>query len=256
MRQHLICPECNHRLTLHRPVVDASRVKCRNCKAKFYAGKATAEAAGVEEAAFGASAPVESDEPTAPVVEAAVATAPRRRRRKREDEPAGPRWLIPVGVAGLACLMAAGFFLKSTPAVPDEREEVSTETLQPELITATTPLKKVGGVEARLPPNRPSALAGEWELADAPGNVLELHGDGVARVRGAFADDKPIFYEARWYVTVADGNTFELQIGPKQFRAGNHQLRLKLQGEGTLQLTRYFDGSTNNVTERVLKRKA
>jgi len=255
MRQHLICPECNHKLVLHRPVVDASRVKCRNCKAKFYAGRATTTVVE-EEAAFASSAAPALEEPTQREAEAPVATSPRRRRRESPEEPQAPRWLIPLALAGLGCIMAAGFFLTSTPAVPDEREDVSTETLQPSPITVTSPLRKVDGIEARLPPIHPPALAGVWEIVDAPGNVLELQADGVAVVRGAFADDKPIVYTARWYVTVADGTSFELQIGPKRFRQGNHQLRVKVLTDGTLKLTRYFDGSQNNFTERLLRRKA
>src|SRR5262245_36383138 len=36
----VICPQCRGKLSLHRPSVAATRVKCRNCGHKFYAGKA------------------------------------------------------------------------------------------------------------------------------------------------------------------------------------------------------------------------
>lgn len=69
-------------------------------------------------------------------------------------------------------------------------------------------------------------------------------------------NDEVIQYTARWYVIVADGDTFEVHIGPKQFRPGNHQIKVIRRPDGTLRLTRYFNGTAANLTERILKRKA
>src|SRR5580765_7076174 len=127
----VICPQCRGKLSIHRPSVAATRVKCRNCGHKFYAGKAEeiVEANPVAvTSAVAADEPAAAPQVTVVMAPAAIAfdeemkveqRASTRERWREHSRRKRNKWLIPVAVAGLLGLVVMSIaFAKKSHQVP------------------------------------------------------------------------------------------------------------------------------------------
>jgi hypothetical protein len=113
MTTRVVCPHCGEKLVLRQPAIDSTKVKCGNCRGKFYAGHGHGDGAR--------SISVTDD--TA-VSQALVDTPPPIRVERRKTSapasaeasgPVMPAWMVPVGLVALAGLTIAG--LNSRPSV-------------------------------------------------------------------------------------------------------------------------------------------
>ena len=106
----VVCPHCGEKLVLRKPAIESTKVKCSNCRGKFYAGH-------VNE---GRPISISDDTGLPPaLVEAPKAQRVERRIVAEENGqstgPIFPAWLVPVGLVLLVGLSIAG--LNSRPSV-------------------------------------------------------------------------------------------------------------------------------------------
>src|SRR5207302_1210820 len=123
----VICPQCLEKLSIHRPAVAATRVKCRSCGHKFYAGKAeeiletgpitasrvpgSDETAAEPQAAI-VSAPAETAFDQDIKAEQRAATRERRREHRRRKRV---KWLVPSAAVALIAMIVVGVFFSRKP---------------------------------------------------------------------------------------------------------------------------------------------
>jgi hypothetical protein len=253
-----ICPECQKKLVLHRPAIASTRIKCRECGAKFYAGHSTTTGAPV---AAGATSPTPTranpspelaDKQPVPAADPSVELG-EQRQRHREQRPV-PKWAAPVAVAGLLAVTAAGVLMRPQPQLPEERPlpPVAPEVSKTDGSKSPNPPLPIGMTMEAV---RPNALVGVWELQGPTTGTLDFRADGAATIHAPLLDDKPLQFSSLWYVVLSDGDNFELQLGPLPHRPGNHVARVSLQADGSLKMTRYATSAGLSIQERVFTKR-
>lgn len=281
MKMRIYCPECRHQLVLRRATIDSTRVKCQNCGAKFYAGKAEAVASPaaparadpppppvVPPAASRLAEPNPADEEVAPEAAAAVAEVPeeeeaqesggRRVRRKERVKVAAPSklpgWVIPLGVAVLVLTSALGLFLSQrAPGVPDLPKPA--ERPAPVDPAHATVVRNPNALVYPLELRRPDRLVGVWELQEPGGGTIEFAADGLVEINAPLVTAERLKLTARWNITSHEGPIYEIEIGPELARDGNHRTRVVLDDPDTLRLTKYAVPGKLSVRERIFKRR-
>lgn len=262
----IICPQCRNQLSIHRPSVAATRIKCRNCGNKFYAGKA--EEVVEAKVAMVAAAPAES-------VVAAVVTAPaeeafdqerkkeqrsaNRERRRQSIRKKRLRWLLPLSIASLVGMIVLGlFFAKKPPPPPAPPTSSLVENMAdrkpPRPLSKAPPIDSGALVIDVGMARRPDELVGTWTLQEPAGGTMALLKDGTATIKAAMLPDKLIETTGPWFVIKVDGQEFSLEIGPEPYRVDNYRLTVRLQSDGQLRVIRFMHNQQANFDPRMFQK--
>jgi hypothetical protein len=276
MKSRLVCPKCRETLVLHRPAIESTRVKCRNCGTKFYAGKAEGAAEPVtpgaahqsmhstpspglgsppnDQSADERSSHAETHEPTESV------RSRHKTKVRVQPEPGPRRWWIHVSLAGLLVVSLAGmFFAQKAPPLPAAKAPVSNDANARFDSSKAEQMGILTNHDALLSSfemPRPVALLGTWDLQEAGGGTVEFAAGGAFKIKATIVGDRPIEFTSRWFVIRTDNNTFELQIGMEPHHVGNHHMNVALQDDGTLRMTKYSYSAGLSVRERVFRKRA
>lgn len=257
MATRIVCPQCRDKLKLHKPAIDSTRVKCRACGHKFYAGKAETWG-GDDVPSAGSFHPMPgtaTNDATPATQDQTVAVAhaePHERRSHqrshRSHEMHLPRWVIPAGIGCLVVFALAGIFLSQKPPPPPEPGIIETAKAK-----AKAKREAQGDETVAKSKNafRPKELIGIWQTNQPKGGLLDFAADGTIHVRGAFLDQNVIDSTSRWYTVRMYGETYDLEIGPEPKLATNHAMRLELKPDGTLVMKRYASSANMSLEERV-----
>jgi hypothetical protein len=267
----IICPQCQGKLSIHRPSVAATRIKCRNCGHKFYAGKA--EELG--EANPVASEHVSSSDEATAEPRVVVVTAPadtafdqdlkaeqRASTRERVREKARQKrvkWLVPIAVVCLlGMIVMSVLFAQRSHQIPSPPTsslfDASKKKNKFESFGQAPPADSgaliidVNGV------TRPAELVGAWNLQEAGGGVLELNADGTAMLKGAFINDTLLELKTQWFVIKVDGKEYWVDFGPEPYRNQNYVATVRLLTEDSLRLIGFRSAAGNNFNPRMLKK--
>ena len=269
----VLCPQCRVKLSLHRPSVSATRVKCRSCGHKFYVGKAE-EILETPVAASVQAAGADSLPPDVPETAASAATTPAadafdqdvklqhrevaRQRLHERQRKKQLKWLVPVGMACLAGMIVMGIvFAQKAPSGPS----------QPSASLLEMPGKKDRMASLIKPPSvdsgafvinvdratRPAELIGIWTDAES-GSVFTLREDGTAQIKGPLIDATPVDVSSSWFAKKVDDTEYRLDFGPEPFRAGNYIASMRTQADGTLRLIRFGNAAAGNFKPRIFKK--
>lgn len=251
MSTRVVCPDCGDRLKLHKPAIDSTRVKCRNCGAKFYAGKAENWSEDSEYA--GGFHPLPGPTPAATAVAApavhqvmAAPAEPQIKRERIRHEQKTPVWVMPVGILAVLGIAIAGIFLGQTPAIPEPGKDLTRAKTK-----AASKVNAQPDMVVRIGENfRPPDLIGVWETSDVPGGRLDIAADGTIHIRGAFLNEERLDLVSRWFTARVNGHEYIIEVGQEPKLVGNHGIRLIKQDDGTLLMTRYTNAATLNIQER------
>jgi hypothetical protein len=106
-----MCPHCGEKLVLRKPAIDSTKVKCANCRGKFYAGHGDgAKPITVTDDTAVSQALVDTPQPIRVERRQVSAPAP-----AEASGPLVPAWMVPVGLVVLVGLSIAG--INSRPSV-------------------------------------------------------------------------------------------------------------------------------------------
>lgn len=265
----IICPQCRGKLHIHRPSVAATRIKCRNCGHKFYAGKAEElieNPVPRSVSAVGAQAEAQAAVVTAPADEAFDQTRKKKNRaaarvRLREQKRAKRmKWMVPTGIISLVIMCVLGIFFSQRanrpPTQPTNSLFDSPNRAKRLELAKRSPSADSSALLFHVDrATRPEVLVGVWEFPGVPDGVMELKNDGRAMLRGPFVKATPLELETQWFVTGIDGNEYYLEFGPEPFRNENSVGTFRVLDDGQLRLIRFANLEGKNTEPRIFKKK-
>lgn len=262
MSSTLVCPQCRVELTFKKPVIASTKIKCKGCGAKFYAGKTSPARAAMAGGAPGDAAmtPPERAPALLDIEPAPKPVEPRRQRIKIKSAQPWPKWATPAIAVGVVGLIILGIvFGQKPPPVPEPTTTASaTEPANPFKAAPPAANRPAVGTDAILidvtKARRPAELIGVWKLEDPAGGTLELAADGSARIQGPFLKGPAVDFTSTWFVMNNNGVTFNLEFGSEPLRVENHRATVRLQTDGRLKLLKYANSAEVDVTPRVFKK--